>query len=354
MKNTLVLFFFAALVALGTITILQTRRVANRQEQLTAARSEQQQTQRAAEELQADNQRLNQERAALSNQLQSATAPTPTPQPGALGRAGAVGSASPARAVVVGSTSTDAAKPDNDPSGMGNFLSKMMDDPETRRFVRDQQRQMMDPLYAPLIKQLNLTPEQASQLKDFIADNQMKATVAATSMMGGSASNRTELLASMAAEQKTAEGQIKAFLGEERYALYQDYQQTLGERMQLQQFKTQTAGSEGALTDQQTEMLLAVMKEEKQNVAAMTGKALAETGDKSGDMQVMLGQTEQMLQFQEQVNQRVFARARTVLPEPQLNSLGHFQSNQLQTMRVSLNLAKKMFAPDTGAARTGQ
>ena len=70
-------------------------------------------------------------------------------------------------------------------------------------------------------------------LKDFIADTQMKGAEMAGSMFGGGSTNRTDVLNKLAAEQKESDGQIKAFLGQERYAQYQDYQQTLGERMQL-------------------------------------------------------------------------------------------------------------------------
>ena len=76
-------------------------------------------------------------------------------------------------------------KPDDEKGGFGKMLSKMMQDPETRKFIRDQQRMMMDQMYAPLVKKMGLTPEEAAQFKDLLADNTMKGAEAASSMFGG-------------------------------------------------------------------------------------------------------------------------------------------------------------------------
>ena len=48
------------------------------------------------------------------------------------------------------------------------MISKMMQDPDTRKFIREQQRMMMDQMYGPLVKQLGLTPEEAAQFKDLL------------------------------------------------------------------------------------------------------------------------------------------------------------------------------------------
>jgi hypothetical protein len=132
---------------------------------------------------------------------------------------------------------------------------------------------MMDSLYGPLVKQLGLSPEAADKFKDMMADNALKASDKVGSLFGGqSSANPSDLAASAAADQKSAEDEMKAFLGDAGFAQYQDYQQTVADRMQLAAFKQQTAGTDSPLTDQQTDQLLAFMKEEKQNLAANTGQ----------------------------------------------------------------------------------
>jgi hypothetical protein len=177
----------------------------------------------------------------------------------------------------------------------------------------------------------------------------MKGTARATSLFGGdSSTNRAEAISTLAEEQKTFDEQLRGFLGETHYAQYKDYQQTVGERAQLNQFRQQAASSENALNDLQTEQLLAIMKEEKQAVAAVTGlPSPGGTQDAANMQAVFSGEgTEKLLQSQETVNQQVFERARSVLSPGQLESFGKFQTNQLQMMRVGMSMARKILAPD--------
>jgi hypothetical protein len=86
-------------------------------------------------------------------------------------------------------------KPAKDKNPFGNFFAKLMEDPETKKMIRGQQRIMLDQMYGPLVKKLNLAPEEADQFKDLLADNMIKATEQAGSLFGGdSATNRTERL----------------------------------------------------------------------------------------------------------------------------------------------------------------
>lgn len=232
-----------------------------------------------------------------------------------------------------------------EPAGLGGFLSKMMSDPETKKLIRNQQRAMMDQLYKPLIKQLGLSSDQAEAFKDLLADNMMKGTEKATSLFGSlSSTNRSELASTMAAEQKSSDEQIKAFLGEQGFATYKDYQETAGERMQLNAFRQQNDAGEYPLNDIQVEQLLALMKDEKRNTMAALGTASSGPG---ASMENMLSpeQSDKFLAAQETANQHVFEKARTVLSPDQLRSFGTFQANQLQMMRAGMNMARKLIAP---------
>ena len=130
-------------------------------------------------------------------------------------------------------------------AGFGNMLAKMMQDPDTRKFMREQQRLVLDQLYNPLVKQMGLTAEEGDRFKDLLAENTMRGTEKASSLFGGgqTGTNRTEALATIASEHKAGEDQIKELLGDDRYAQYKDYQQTAGERMQLNLFKQQLGGA---------------------------------------------------------------------------------------------------------------
>jgi hypothetical protein len=105
------------------------------------------------------------------------------------------------------------------------------------------------------------------------------------------------------------------------------------------------------LSEQQTERLLAIMKEEKQSVAATTGQATPGAGRDAATMEAMFSSdaTEKLMQTQESTNQRVYERAKEVLSENQLAAFGKFQTNQLQMIRMSMNMARKFMSPEQPA-----
>ena len=262
----------------------------------------------------------------------------------------------PAPAPAAPPPKTEPSKPAEEQGGLRKLIARMMQDPDTRKFVHEQQRVMMEQMYGPLAKQMGLTPEEAAQFKDMLIDNGMKATEQAISTFGGAGStNRTEMLNSLTAQQKSFEDQLQAFLGDARYAQYKDYQQTVGERALLAQFKQQV-GSDYNLSDPQTEALLTFMKEEKMNVSASTGLPLGDSSQDPAKLQAMMSgaNVDQYLQAQDTINQRVYDRARTILSPDQLATLGRFQTNQVQMIRMGMGMVKQMFGPDNPGAPATQ
>jgi cell division protein FtsB len=335
MKNILILVLTVTTIGLGALCVVQWQKLSGQKVQIVSLRQETEQKTQEIADLQASQKLIEQQRRAFLDQAADLAVKLQARQ-----QADARTSESTApHAAVTG----ESAKPAKDKNPFGDFFAKLMEDPETKKMIRDQQRVMLDQMYGPLVKKLNLTPEEADQFKDLIADNMMKATEKAGSLFGGdSATNRTERLKGLAEEQKAFEEQVRGFLGETRYAQYQDYQQTVSERTQLNQFQQQYGGGENALSEQQTERLLAIMKEEKQSVAATAGQASPGAGQDAANLEAMFSSdaTEKLMQTQESINQRVYERAREVLSENQLASFGRFQTNQLQMTRMGMNMAR--------------
>lgn len=235
--------------------------------------------------------------------------------------------------------------------GLGKMIGQMMKDPQMRGFIQKQQRMMMDQLYAPLIKELGMTPEEGEKFKDLLASNAIRATERATSVLGGQASeNQRETLKSLTEEQKLFEEDLRAYLGDKRYAKYKDYNETINERTQLNMFRQQFAGDQ-PITEQQSEQLLGLMREEKQAIAPELAE-MSKAGQDPEKLKALLsdGQTERLMQSQETLNARVYSRASGVLNPEQLSAFGRFQTNQLDQMRLGLTMARKMF----GGAESGK
>jgi hypothetical protein len=234
---------------------------------------------------------------------------------------------------------------DQKEDGFGGFLAKMLENPEMKKMMRQQQGAMMDMMYGSLFKELGLTPEETDRFKELLLDHQMKAVEAGGAFMKlQGTDDKTAAMSQLAEQQKQFDEQVKAFLGDERYAQYKDYQGTLGERMTLNQFSQQMAGGQNPLNADQTSQLLEIMKQEKKSVTPVFGETGADGSATPGNWQAMMSE-DKMNEFfrqQEEINQRVLDRARAVLTPEQLNALSGFQTNQLQMQRFGMSMAAKM------------
>jgi hypothetical protein len=331
--------------ALGALCVTQWRNLGTKETRLAAAQAEIEAANKQVEELVAAGQRLEQEKRELLSQAAQAAVVQPQAKPAPLK------AVEPAAAEPGPATNTAAGKDtEKDGTGLRTMLASMMKDPETRKFIRDQQRQMMDQLYGPLVKQMGLTSEEGERFKDFLADSMMQGAEKASSIFGPS-TNRAELFKGIAADQKNSEEQMKSLLGEDRFNLYKEYQQSVGERTQLTLFKQQNSGTDYPVSDIQIEQLLNFTKQEKQGLTAM-GQQFPATGSGQdpANLDAMLSpeQSEKFIQSQETLNQRVYERAKTVLSPQQLEAYQKFQATQLQTLRLGFSMARKLMVPAQG------
>ena len=149
----------------------------------------------------------------------------------------------------------------------------------------------------------------------------------------------------LAAQQKEFDGQVKAFLGEERYAQYKDYGETLAERMAVNQLSQQLASGPNPLNDDQSRQLLEIMKQEKKSVTPVFGGAGADGSVNMANWQALMSEDRlnEFFKQQEEIDQRVLERAKTVLTREQLTAFATHQSSQLQMQRMGMSMAAKMF-----------
>src|SRR6185503_18441297 len=112
--------------------------------------------------------------------------------------------------------------------GMGEMLGKMMKDPAMREMMREQQKAMINMMYSGLFKDLKLSPEEKDKLKELLTDSQMKNIEAAQGMFGGKEGETEDATKQIADSKKQTDAEIKALLGDERFAQYQEYQKSVG------------------------------------------------------------------------------------------------------------------------------
>ena len=226
--------------------------------------------------------------------------------------------------------------------GMGEMFEKMMKDPAMKEMLRSQQKSMMKTMYGSLFKELNLPAEQQKKLTDLLLDAQMSGVESAGDLFKGESEARTNAVNAIAEKQKATQAQIKALLGDEKYAQYEDYQKTIADRMVLNQFQQQSAGTDTELRDDQMQRLIGLIKEER----AKTPPIIDEDPGKSMENLQKVFNTElfdKQMQWQEDLNKRVLERADGVLTPEQLKEYADFQASQFNMMKLGMQMAREMF-----------
>ena len=223
---------------------------------------------------------------------------------------------------------------------MGKALSKMMSDPAMKEMMRSQQKSMIETMYGRLFKEMNLTPEERQKFSELLLDQQTKAMEAGMGLFEeGGLTNVTQ---SVQAQQKESEEQLKALLGEERFTQYQEYQKTVGDRMQLDQLRRQMETAGTPVQDEQLQQLLALTKEERERVPAPFPQ---DAQGAAANMERMVSGEfmEKQMAWQEEINRRVLERATTVLTPDQLKAYEQFQTQQINMQKLGLKMMKGMF-----------
>lgn len=223
--------------------------------------------------------------------------------------------------------------------GMGRMLAEMMKNPETRKAMEQQQKMGLEMVYGMLFKELNLPPEQEKKLREMLLAQQMDNMSQAGVMFDGKeGTDRAQAVQELAEKNKKNQEQIKELLGEEKYEQMQDYNQTVQERMVLDQF-----GKQVELSPEQNQQLLTIIKEEKKNMQINRGTP---TPNGTQDWQQMLqsgDMADQMFAQQEEVNIRVLERAGQILTPEQSAKLGPLLQNQVEMQKAGMKMAREMF-----------
>jgi len=347
MKITATFILAVAAATLIAVCIVQARKAASQKAELAAVKTELAAKAVQAEDAEAAQDQAERQQRRLARKTDEMAAELRT-------RPAALTNATRAAAGMPGAAAED-SKAGSGKGAMGKALSQMMQDPETRKMIREQQRIMLDQLYAPLVKRMGLSADEANQLKEMLTDNMMNMADKAAGLLGGTGTgNQAGAAGSLAAEQKSFDEQVKAFLGDSRYEQYQQYQETLAQRMQLNAWKLQ-GGSDYTLSDSQTEELLNIMREEQKKGVESSGLAVGDVDKDPSKLQAILsgGKADQLIQMLEAANQRIYERAQSILSPDQLAGLAQFQTNQLRLTRASFDAMKGMFGAGQTAEASG-
>jgi hypothetical protein len=226
-------------------------------------------------------------------------------------------------------------------------------DPEARKAMRQEHEDLLNIAYAPLLKLLGLDAATSDQLHALLLDQQIKATdhAAALLLSNPDKAGQAAALKEISEDQAALAEKVKALLGPARYAQFQEYNQTIGERIEVDQFSQQFAAGQTPLTDAQSQQLLDIMSAEQRGMPA-----LSVPGDPTGILDASTLQTlsdgrlNELFAAMEESDQRVLQRAADVLTANQLQALANLLSAQLQAQSASIIAARALTLQQARAA----
>lgn len=221
-------------------------------------------------------------------------------------------------------------------------IAKMMKNPGMKEMVRAQQKGQMDLMYGSLFKCLQLSDADLETLKGVLLDKQMSMVDASMDMMNKTATPEERKAAENRMKELTADydAQIRALLGDDNYPVYQAFEATQAERMQVTMFKGALSGAD-QMTEAQEDSLVRVMHDERNNfkssVPGFGGTQPADPGQFTPERIAKLLEESAKLQAQ------YVARAAEILTPSQLEVFEANLKQQQAMQEMGLRMAAKMF-----------
>ncbi|MGO8700392.1 MAG: RNA polymerase sigma factor [Limisphaerales bacterium] len=206
-----------------------------------------------------------------------------------------------------------------------NSFAGMFKDPAMLESMRPQQIATTKMMYGPLVKQLNLSPEQADKFYNVLVDNGLKGLAALQS------GNATEIKSN----DQSLEANLRSVLGDDGYTQFENYAKNdMAAQTTLAAMKNDFA--DNPLSDLEQQQLLQAMK------SARASNPLDLSQVNPSDKTAVMGQA---MQQQEQINQNVLQQAAAFLSPQQLQTLAASQSNMIAMQKSMAPMMQKMLSP---------
>lgn len=219
------------------------------------------------------------------------------------------------------------------PSG----LSKLMSDPEFVRAFAVQQEGALDARFATLFRQLNLNAEELAAFKRLLVEKDSVAldVVAISQETPGGPLPVNELRASISAAQSQVESAIQASLGNERYAVYREFERTATQRAVVARLEQRLSYTASPLQPTQAEALVQILAKDAPAEPPQSRPAIAvlpTSGSREGSPIVHAGPAATP------IPEDTLTRSNAVLSPPQVAAL-----RQIQGEIMAASAAAKLF-----------
>ncbi|HKB91074.1 MAG TPA: hypothetical protein VKC60_11205, partial [Opitutaceae bacterium] len=225
-------------------------------------------------------------------------------------------------------------------------FEELTSNPDYQKLMALQQRAALDKTYAALFKSLNLSPQQLEQFKNLLVEKQMAFSdvMNAARDQGLNPRNpqdRTQINQLLAQTNTDLESNIQQTLGTQ-YSDYQNYEQTLPQRNDVNQLAQKLSYTGTPLQDYQTEQLVKILADYAPQ-RTNTNAGATPTAQVSGNIGNAINPNRTAPITQAAVNQ-----AQSILSQPQVDALVQLQQDQQAQQKMN-QLLRNQTNPSAGA-----
>jgi len=224
-------------------------------------------------------------------------------------------------------------------------LSKVTSSPEASKMLRDQQKLGMGRIYKGLAQQLNLSSGQTEKFNDLLADHVMENVNQITTTLRDKLAPE-QVNALFDGQEAALQEKVRALLGADGLAQYQDYTKNLLGTLTADQFKSLLSGDDAARADK-TKQLSQALQEEVQ--AALTSAGLPADYQTVPILNFRNIASEQeadkSLKLLDDIYQRVASRSSSFLSADELAKFQDFRTTAINNNRSALAINRTMMAP---------
>jgi len=226
-------------------------------------------------------------------------------------------------------------------NSFAEMARKVVQDPAYSEMLRAQQKATMGLTYGAFFQYLEQQGIDPVPLQELRVEKMMAQMDLGLGLLGQSGDTpemerKAREVGDVAA---TYEARIKALLGADNYSVFQQYERTQPERMQVDMFKKSLYGADQLSAAQEHELILGLYAE-RTNYYATANRRDPAVDVEFGFTQEAIAQ---QLENQKELARRYDARARTLLPPAQYERFKTSQAQQQALQEMAMQMALQMF-----------
>lgn len=222
--------------------------------------------------------------------------------------------------------------------------AEMMKNPAMKDMIRSQQKIALDMSYGSLFSEMELPPDELDKFKELLVDKQMAFIDMSPGMMGpGSADEMKERSRTIKAITEEYNDKVRLAIGEQYYEMYKEYEDTLPDRMQVNQFKALLATSNPLDEEQEQDLINGMYEERTQFFSSVAGdeeQALDPSKITEEDISKKIAQLAQL-------QENYVELARDILSEAQLEQFIRSTEQMRAIQEMGIRMSMQMLAKPT-------